>query len=119
VTNVMTKYTKRRPSRKQKFAKSAPIASRRDPLAVYDGQTLLGTFIDDEKSGVVLAWNVERKLLGRFCDSKAAADAISDAARVAETKKAATAEALERLNRPEPEFATGLPDDLVGGGRRR
>jgi hypothetical protein len=121
VTNAMKQYKKTRPSRKPKLAKKCAAAgnSRGEPLAVYDGQRLLGTFIEDEKLGVVLAWNAERKLLGRFGDAKAAANAISEVARAVEGRKAASAEVLEWLNRPGPEFASGLPDDLVGGGRRR
>ncbi len=114
----MSKYTKRRASRKQKSAKSAPIASRREPLAVYDGQRLLGTFIDDEKSGVVLAWNAERKLLGRFGDAEEAADAISDAAQATDARKSATREALERLAQPVG-FASGLPSHFLDNGARR
>jgi hypothetical protein len=106
----------RRSSRKRN---SAPVASQRDPLAVYDGQRLLGMFLDDEKSGDVLAWDAERKLLGRFGSSKAAANAISETAIAVDRRKAATREALERLNRPDVDFASGLPADLVGGGKRR
>jgi|SRR5882672_3664792 len=103
-------YTKRRPARKQKSAKSAPIASRREPLAVCNGQRLLGTLLEDEKSGLVLAWDAAHKRLGRFRDQKEAADAISDAARAADERKAASAEALEWLNRPHPEFKSGWPE---------
>jgi hypothetical protein len=106
----MKQYTKRRPSRKQK---SASVASQREPLAVYDGQELLGTFIDDEKSGVVLAWNAGRKLLGRFGNAKEAADAISDAARATDVRKSASRDALERLNKPVVEFVSGLPDRFL------
>jgi hypothetical protein len=98
----MSEYTKRRASRKQKSAKSASIDTKREPLAVYDGQRLLGTFLNDEKSGLVLAWDAEHKLLGRFRDQKEAADAISDAARAVDGRKAALAETLEWLNRPHP-----------------
>jgi hypothetical protein len=78
------------------------------PLGVYYGQKLLGTFIDDEKSGVVLAWNAERKLLGRFRNEKEAADVISAAVRAGDEWKAARQEALDRLNGP-VEFKSGLP----------
>jgi hypothetical protein len=116
----MKKYTKRRPSRKQKLDENSVAIgnSRREPLAVYYGQRLLGSFVENERSGFVLAWDAQHKRLGRFGNAEAAADAISDAARAADAKKAATRKTLERLNRPDPEFASGLPADLVGGGRR-
>ena len=115
----MKLYTEHHLPRKRKSAKSAAVNSKREPLAVYDGQHLLGTFIEDEKSGGVLAWNADRKLLGRFGNAKAAAHAISEAGQAVEDGEAATREALEWLNRPEPEFASGLPDELGGAGRRR
>jgi hypothetical protein len=117
----MVAYNKNRTARKPKTAENSASAGskRRDPLAVYDGQRLLGTLIENEKIGLVLAWDAERKLLGRFCNAKAAADSISASVQAADARKAATQDALEQINRAEVEFASGLPADLVGGGRRR
>jgi hypothetical protein len=106
----MSEYTKKSAVRKRKkAAESVPVNLKREPLAVYDGQLLIGTFVEDETSGLVLAWDVDRKLLGRFSDAKAAANAISEVALAAGAQKAATQEALERINRPDPEFKSGWP----------
>jgi hypothetical protein len=99
----MTSHT----SRKQK---SVPIASKREPLAVYDGQRLLGTFSENGKTSLVWAWDAQRRLLGRFRDPKEAANAISGAAQAADSRKAASVEALEWLNRPHPDFKSGWPE---------
>jgi hypothetical protein len=82
--------------------------TKRRERTLYDGQQLLGTFVENERSGFVLAWDAQRKLLGRFRDAKAAANAISEAVWAAEARKAATQEALDRLNGP-AEFKSGLP----------
>jgi hypothetical protein len=113
----MKAYNKRRPSRKPKTARnsSATDPSRREQ-SVYDGQRLLGTLIANEKSGLILAWDAQRRFLGRFRDPQEAASAISEAARIAEARQAATGQALERLNRPVVEFASGLPEHFL---RRR
>jgi len=113
----MKQYTKRRPSRKPKLAENGPgISSKRRERCVYDGQRLLGTVVENERSGLVLAWDSRRRFIGRFNDPREAAHAISKAARTAEERKTATAEALERLNRPDVEFASGLPEHFL---RRR
>jgi hypothetical protein len=111
----MKKYNKRRPSCKPKTARngSASDPSRR-VQSVYDGQRLLGTLIANEKSGLILAWDAQRRFLGRFPGSQEAARAISEASRVAEARKAATAEALERLNKPVVGFVSGLPAHFLG-----
>jgi hypothetical protein len=100
---------KRRLSRKPESAENDASTGRRE-RCVYDGQRLLGTFVENERSGLVLAWDAERKPLGRFGDARAAADAISDAARAVEGRKAASAEALEWLNPLHPEFKSGWPE---------
>ena len=85
---------------------------KRRERTVYDGQRFLGTFIANEKSGLVLAWDPQRRFLGRFHCPLEAARAIGNAARAAKARKVATAEALERLNKP-AEFVTGLPDHFL------
>jgi hypothetical protein len=111
----MKNYNKRSTSRKPKNAEnSAGAGSKRRERSVYDGQRLLGILVDNEKSRFVLAWDVQRRLLGRFQTQREAANAISEAARAAEARKAATAEALEYLNRPTVEFASGMPAHFLG-----
>jgi hypothetical protein len=113
-TKAMKQYTKRRLSRKPKIARnSAATDSKCRERYVYDGQRLLGTFIENERAGLVLAWDPLGRFLGRFRDPKEAANAISEAARAAEARKAATAKALDRLNRPVG-FVTGLPSHFLG-----
>ena len=114
----MKAQIKRRLSRKPESAKSNAGTKRRE-RCVYFGQQLLGTFVENERSGLVLAWNPQRRFLGRFLDSGEAARAIGEAARATESKKVATEEALERINRTDVEFASGLSADLVDGWRRR
>jgi hypothetical protein len=111
----MKQYSKRRQSRKPEHAKnSAGTGSKRRERSVYDGQRLLGILVDNEKSGFVLAWDVQRRFLGRFQTQREAANAISEAARAAEGRKAATAEALEYVNRPNVEFVSGMPAYFLG-----
>ena len=88
-------------------------------LSVYFGQQLLGTFVENERSGLVMAWDPKRRFLGRFRRSEEAAKAISEAAQAAEARKAATAKALERLNKPVVGFVSGLPAHFLAGGRQR
>lgn len=114
---AMKQYSKRRPSRKPEPAKnSAGTGSKRREQTVYDGQRVLGTLIANEKSGLVLAWDPQRRFLGRFLDPRGAANAISETARTAEARKVATAEALEKLNGPVG-FVSGLPAHFLGRGR--
>jgi hypothetical protein len=83
---------------------------RSSPKSDSDGQNLLGSFIQNERSGLILAWDPRRRFLGRFHSLKEAANAISEVARSsAEVRKAATERALEYLNRPNLEFVSGLP----------
>jgi hypothetical protein len=113
----MKRYTKRRASRKPDSAENnTGTNSKRRVQCVYFGQRLLGTFVENERSGLVLAWDLQRRFLGRFRETKEAANAISEAARTAEVRKAATAQALERLNGPVG-FVSGLPSHFLGGHR--
>ena len=96
--------------------------SRREYFA-YDGTTCIGRIVVDEKTGKARGFNAAGRLLGEFLDYHAARKAISGAYREAAERKVArakvTARALEYINRRDVEFASGLPADLVGGGRRR
>jgi hypothetical protein len=100
--------TKRRPSRKSDSVENNAGTNRRE-RCVYDGQNLLGSFIQNERSGLNLAWDPRRRFFGRFRSLKEAANAISEVASSAEAWKAATEKALEHLNRSNPEFVSGLP----------
>ena len=106
----MSEYSKHRTSRKREFFS-------------YDGTNLAGRIVLDEKTGEARGFNAAGHLLGKFPDYHAARKAVSAAYYEAAEHKAAranaTAEALELINRPDVEFASGLPADLVGGGRRR
>jgi hypothetical protein len=113
--SAMKQYTKPHPISKRKSPKISPVNSQREPLSVYDGQRLLGTCLEDEKSGLVLAWDAERRLIGRFGNVRAAADAISKAALAVEEREAQTAKALDWLNRPIVEFASGMPEHFRRG----
>jgi hypothetical protein len=111
----MKTYNKRRPPCKPKTARnSSATDSGRREQSVYDGQRLLGILISNEKSRFILAWDAQRRFLGRFQTQREAANAISAAARAAEVRNAATAEAFEYLNRPTVEFVTGMPAHFLG-----
>jgi hypothetical protein len=110
----MKKYKKRRTSRKPALTENSPhTGSKRREQSVYFGQQLLGTFIENERSGLFLAWDSQRRFLGRFQAQREAANAISEAARAAEARRAAAAEALEYVNRATVEFASGMPEHFL------
>jgi hypothetical protein len=118
VNVVMNGYTKRRASRKRETVKKSRDTNRRE-RCVYFGQQFLGTFVENERSGLVLAWDTQRRFLGRFREPREAAHAISEAARAAEARKAATAKALEWVNRPVVDFVSGMPAHFLVVGNRR
>jgi hypothetical protein len=93
--------------------------TKRREYWVYDGQTVIGHFIVDDKTGTAKAFNAAGRMLGNFSGYDTARKAVNDAYSDAQARKAATAKALEYINRPDIEFASGLPVDLVGGERRR
>jgi hypothetical protein len=105
----MAKYTKTRAKRKHQ-----PVENRADDFRsrrrydVYDGRDLLGVFVLNERTGDALAWNSERRFIGRFAGFKAAGRGISLAATETGSKKASAAEARRRLLEP-ARFASGLP----------
>jgi hypothetical protein len=114
----MKHYSNRRTSGKPDSAENNAGIKRRERCVCF-GRRLLGTFIENERSGLVLAWDRQRRLLGRFQNQREAVNAIGEAAWAAEERQARTAEALDWINRPDVEFVSGLSVDLVGGGRRR
>ncbi len=65
---------------------SIPI-SRRE-YSVYDGQTRIGHFIVDEKTGTAKAFNAAGRSLGKFPGYHAARKAVSEAYRDAATEEA-------------------------------
>src|SRR6267154_4057278 len=87
-------------------------AAPRRAYTVYDGRTLLGTFVWNERTQQALAWNAWRRFVGQFGSFQAAARAIG---RAAITERQA-AEARRRLADPHPPFATGLPEHFLGRG---
>jgi hypothetical protein len=96
----MSEYTKHRTARKREFF-------------AYDGTIFIGRILVDEKTGKARGFNATGRLLGEFPDYHSARRAVSGAYReVTERKTArakATAEALDRINRPHPEFKSGWP----------
>jgi hypothetical protein len=73
----MAKYTKSRAARKhQPVENRAGAVSKRRRYAAYDGQRLLGTFILNERTGIALAWDSERRFIGRFTGYQEAARGI-------------------------------------------
>jgi hypothetical protein len=87
-------------------------ASKRRIYTVYDGQLLLGTVIANEATKTTLAWDAERRFVGRFENFKLAAAAISKAHQA----KASAAEARRRLSEP-ARFVSVLPDSFRGRSR--
>jgi hypothetical protein len=75
---------------------------------VYDGTFGIGHFVVDEESGKAKAFNSAGHALGEFADYDAARKAVSNAHYDAIGRRAATQEALERLNGP-VEFKSGWP----------
>jgi hypothetical protein len=59
--------------------KSKDRSAARRMLAIYDGQTCLGTVVWSESTHRALAWNASRRFIGRFNAVKAAARAIGGA----------------------------------------
>jgi hypothetical protein len=80
----------------------------------YDGTTCVGRFVVEEKSGKAKAFNAAGRSLGTFDGYDAAREAVSIAYRAAVARKAATAQALEHLNRPTVEFVSGMPSHFLG-----
>jgi hypothetical protein len=114
----MSRYTKKKPPRKRGLVENhASGGSKRRSYAVYDGQRLLGTFIVNERTGVALAWDSERRFVGRFAGYQAAARGIGSTQSIAkpgtDAKNAAATEARRRLLEPVG-FASGLPDAFRG-----
>jgi hypothetical protein len=93
--------------------KSRASGSRRRSYAVYDGQRALGILILNEATNQALAWNTSRQFLGRFEGHRAAARALGHDA---ETERKVLA-ARQRLDDPNPPFATGLPEHFLECGR--
>jgi hypothetical protein len=87
-------------------------AGARRTYTVYDGRTLFGTFVWNERTQQALAWNASRRFVGQFGSYKAAARAIGQAAVTARQM----AEARRRLEDPHPPFATGLPEHFLRRG---
>jgi hypothetical protein len=79
-------------------------------LAVYDGQTLIGSIVVQGRSHE--AFGADGVSLGKFTSVKAAAAEISAAHR----RVALGAAARRRLSEP-AEFASGLPVNFLGAGR--
>jgi hypothetical protein len=114
----MATYTKRKPTRKRRLVENhASADSKRRLYAVYDGQSLLGTFILNERSGLALAWDSDRRFIGRFVGYLAAARGVGSIQSTAklgvDARKAAATEARRQLLEP-AEFASGLPDSFRG-----
>jgi hypothetical protein len=87
------------------------------PKRVYYGHTAVGE-IEDWGKGDIRAFDLTpsgRVAVGTFPDRRSAMRAVG---RKGEAKEAATREALEKLAEP-AEFASGLPQDNLGGGKRR
>jgi hypothetical protein len=81
--------------------------------AIYDGQNCIGSFVVDQKTGKAKAFNAAGRLLGEFPGYDAAREAVSKAHCAAIARKAATAEALERLAEPVG-FISGLSAHFLG-----
>jgi hypothetical protein len=113
----MAKYTKPRTTRKRKpVEKRTSADSRRCRYAVYDGQRLLGTFILNERTGLALAWDSDRRFIGFREAARGIGSAESSARPDIDARKAAATEARRRLLEPAG-FASGLPDEFRGVGR--
>src|SRR5579864_6830105 len=105
------KYTKNRAARKrQPVENRAGAVTKRRRYAAYDGQRLLGTFILNERTGIALAWDSERRFIGRFTGYEEAARGIGGTQSIArpnaEARKAAVAEARRRAVRQRPSSAS-------------
>jgi hypothetical protein len=107
----MSKYPKRQAAFKCQPVENCEPRKRRR-YEVYNGQEMLGSFVLNERTGVALAWDSERRFIGRSAGFKEAAAAISRAYR----SKASAAEARQRLSEPVP-FASGLSARFLGHQR--
>jgi hypothetical protein len=85
--------------------------------SVCDGQTCIGRFVVDEKTGAAKAFDAAGKSLGKFPNYDVARRAVSQAYEDAEARKAAAEAARKRLEEPVG-FVYGLPGN-VGGAKRR
>jgi hypothetical protein len=86
---------------------------------VYEGQNYVGSFVVNEETGKAKALDATGRLIGAFDGYDAARKAVSITYCQEVERKAATEEALKRINRPDVEFASGLPVELASGWKRR
>jgi len=87
--------------------------SRREFFS-YDGTLFIGRVVVDEKTGATKAFDAVGRSLGKFDGYDVARRAVSNAYSASLARRAASAKALEYVNRLDVDFASGMPAHFLG-----